>query len=148
MKTRNNNVRLYSAYSIVLGLLYVALGALDVLTGFGLLHIAFIPPDVIGGIMLIIVGVVFLHVARPITKGDIDGIAFLHVGVLLAGILFGLQIIVIITNGLGWIAGLEDWAEWSITLDITPSLWLFFLVLPLATVMHQKRRKTRHDRIR
>jgi hypothetical protein len=98
--------------------------------------------------MLIIVGVIFLHVIRPISTGDIEGFAFLNVGVLLAALLFGLQIIVILTNGLGWIAGLEDWADWAFAQDITPSLWLFILVLPLALSIHQKRRKSRHDRLR
>ena len=93
--------------------------------------------------MLVIVGVVFLHVANPISKGDIDGFAFLNVGVLLAALLFGLQIIVILTNGIGWIAGLEDWTEWSVYQNLTPSLWLFLFVLPLATVMGKERRISR-----
>ena len=62
--------------------------------------------------------------------------------------MFGLQIIVILTNGLGWIAGLEDWADWSIAQQLTPALWLFLLVIPLAAIMHHRRRKARHDLLR
>ncbi len=115
--------------ALVAGLAYAAVGILQVLVSFG-----FIPPiigftDILGGFLLIIIAAVFLTGVRPLSKDDQEGYAFIAVGYILAGILFALQVMVIITNALGWILQFEDWLSWSIFNDITPSLWLFVILM-------------------
>jgi hypothetical protein len=79
--------------------------------------------------MLMIVSVVFLAGVKPLREDKRAGFAFVSVGMFLAGILFALQLLIIGTNFLGWILGFEDWLAWTILSDITPTLWLFLLVL-------------------
>jgi hypothetical protein len=115
--------------ALLAGLAYAAVGILQVLVSFG-----FIPPiigftDILGGFLLIIIAAVFLTGVRPLSKDDQEGYAFIAVGYILAAILFALQVMVIITNALGWVLQFEDWLSWSIFNDITPSLWLFVILM-------------------
>ena len=115
--------------SLVIGLLYLSVGIISLISGMGI-----IPPipffgDIINAFMIIIVGIVYLTGAKPLMKGDREAFAFAIVGSALAAVLFILQAIVIGTNFLGWILQLNDWIDWNPINDIVPSLWLFVIVL-------------------
>jgi hypothetical protein len=66
---------------------------------------------------------------RPLSKNNQEGYAFITVGYILAALLFGLQVLVILTNGLGWFLRFEDWLAWNILSDITPSFWMFIVLM-------------------
>jgi uncharacterized membrane protein len=85
--------------------------------------------DPVGGLLLIIVGSVFLAGVKPLSEDEQEGYAFIAVGYILAAVLFGLQIMVIVTNFLGWILQYASWLEWNIFNDLTPSLWLFIVLM-------------------
>ena len=85
--------------------------------------------DLIGGFLLIIVASVFLTGVQPLSKNNQEGYAFIAVGYILAALLFALQILVILTNGFGWFLRFEDWIAWNIWTDITPSLWMFIILM-------------------
>ena len=72
---------------------------------------------------------VFLAGVRPLRRGEREGFAYIAVGIFLAGVLFVLQLFILSTNYLGWILGFEDWVDWTPLLDITPTVWLFFIIL-------------------
>jgi hypothetical protein len=109
----------------VIGVAYLSVGIIQVIVALGLL-----PPipgmtDMLGGFLLIIVASVFLTGVNPLRDDNREGYAYMAVGYILAAVLFGLQVLVIATNGLGWILGFEDWLDWNIIRDLTPSFWMF-----------------------
>ena len=118
-----------SVLTLIVGVAYLSVGVVQILSSFQV-----IPPivgfsDLIGGFLLIIVASVFLTGVKPLSVNNQEGYAFIAVGYILAALLFGLQILVILTNGLGWLLRFEDWIAWNIWNDITPSLWMFVILM-------------------
>lgn len=124
-----------SVLTLIIGIAYLCVGFIQILSSLQL-----IPPiigfsDLIGGFLLIIVASVFLTGVKPLYGNNQEGYAFIAVGYILAGLLFGLQILVILTNGLGWLLHFEDWLTWNIWNDITPSLWMFVVLMTAAGIL-------------
>ena len=119
----------------IIGISYGVAGLLEMAVS-----LSFIPPipgfnDFVGGLLLIIIASVFLTGVRPLLKNEQEGYAFIAVGYILAAILFALQIMVMITNALGWILRYQDWLNWNIINDITPSLWMFIILMTSTGVL-------------
>jgi len=114
----------------VLDLLYLTFGLVEILVGLGLVKVMLIPPDVFGGIMLLIIAAVFFAGIDEQWKGKREGVSFFVVGILLASIFFGLYILIMAANGLGHLLRFEDWLEWTWLDDLRPGIWLFPLALP------------------
>jgi hypothetical protein len=72
---------------------------------------------------------VFLTGYKPLSQNNQEGYAFIAVGYILAAVMFALQVLVILTNALGWILQFEDWLAWNILNDITPSFWMFLILM-------------------
>jgi len=118
---------------------YGILGVLQILVGIGLINPDALVNDPIGGIMLVVVALVFISGVRPLLGERQEGYAYLAVGAILGGILFVLQLIILGTNALGWWLQLEDWSEWILLSDLTPALLLFIPVLMVSISMHRER---------
>jgi len=118
-----------SILALVVGLSYGGVGGLQLLVSFGLAGPLIGFTDLVGGFLLMIVAAVFLTGVSPLSKDEQEGYAFIAVGYILAAVLFGLQIMVILTNSLGRLLGFENWQDWNIINDITPSLWLFIILM-------------------
>ena len=121
-----------SRLALVVGLSYAGVGIIQVFVALGFIGPIIGFTDLVGGFLLIIVASVFLTGVKPLSKDEQEGYAFIAVGYILAAVLFALQIMVIITNLLGWLLQFENWLAWSILNDFTPSLWLF-VILVIAT---------------
>lgn len=80
-------------FSLLVGILYLLAGVgeilVSVLPDIGIPEIFQIPGDLIGGLVLILVGLVLLFGARELSLGTHEGVAYMHVGIALAGI-FGM----------------------------------------------------------
>ena len=118
-----------SVLTSAIGIAYLCVGVLQIFSSLQLITPLVGFSDLIGGFLLIIVASVFLTGTKPLSKNNQEGYAFIAVGYILAALLFGLQILVIITNSLGWFLRFEDWIAWSIWNDITPSLWMFVILM-------------------
>lgn len=116
-------------FPFILGIVYLAGGLLWFSSSIGLAVPFPSPSDPISSLMLVIVSMVFLAGVRPLRRGEREGFAYIAVGIFLAGVLFVLQLFILSTNYLGWILGFEDWVAWTPLLDITPTVWLFFIIL-------------------
>ena len=81
--------------------------------------------------LLIIIAAVFVEAVKHLLEGRRDGYAFLVVGIILAGLLFVLQFVILSTNAIGWLLQLDDWLAWNFVDDLKPQLWLFPLMLPI-----------------
>ncbi len=117
-----------SILTLAIGIAYLSVGITQVLSEFHLIPQIISSTDFISGFLLIIVASVFLTGAKPLSENNQEGYAFIAVGYILAGLLFGLQILVILSNGLGWLLHFEDWLTWNILNDITPSFWMFIIL--------------------
>jgi len=115
--------------AMVVGIAYAGVGIVQVFAALGLIGPLIGFNDLVGGFLLIIVAAVFLTGWKPLSKDEQEGYAFIAVGYILAAVLFGLQVMVIGTNSLGWILQFEDWLSWNILNDVTPSLWLFIILM-------------------
>ncbi len=118
-----------SILALITALSYGGIGVLQILVSLQIVAPITGFSDLIGGILLIIVGSIFLTGVKPLSRNEKEGYAFIAVGYGLAGILFALQVMVIATNALGWILQFEDWLAWNIYIDITPSLWIFLILM-------------------
>ena len=134
-------------FAAIAGAGYGILGVLQILVGIGLVNPNSLISDPIGGIMLVVVALVFISGVRPLLGENQEGYAYLAVGAILGGILFVLQLIILGTNALGWWLQLEDWSEWILFSDLTPTLLLFIPVLLVSIPMLREKRglKTKPD---
>jgi hypothetical protein len=151
----NKNVgKPIAVYSSVIGILYAIFGVLEILVGWGdfvgaeasiispleVAGVNVVPPDVFGGIMLIIIGAVYLTGVKQQAKGEREGLSFLLVGSLLAAIFFGVYVVIMLANGVGYLFQFEDWLEWIWLDDLRPAIWLFLLALPGAYLAFTKKK--------
>ncbi len=116
-------------FTLVIGLGYLLVGSIQILSSIGIIAPIIGFSDLIGGLLLIIVALVFLTGIKPLSENNHEGFAFIVVGYILAAVLFALQVLVILTNALGWVLQFEDWIIWNISNDITPSLWMFIILM-------------------
>jgi hypothetical protein len=118
-----------SVFTLIIGITYLCVGFIQIISSLELITPIVGFTDLIGGFLLIIIASVFLTGVKPLSENNQEGYAFVTVGYILAALLFGLQVLVILTNGLGWFLRFEDWIAWSIWNDITPSLWMFVILM-------------------
>lgn len=142
-----------AVYSFVIGTLYTIFGILEILIGWGefvgtgvpliqpieLAGVNLVPPDVFGGIMLIIIGAVYLTGVGQQGRGEREGLSFLLVGSLLAAVFFVVYVVIMLANGVGYAFQFEDWLEWVWLDDLRPGIWLFLLALPGAYLVLSKK---------
>ena len=112
-------------FALAASIFYFAAGVLQLLFGFIGLNYILIPANPIVGIVLICISFIFITGTLHYFRNQKDAYAFLIVGMILAGIVFILHVITILTNLLGWVLQLEDWINWTMQNEISPGLWLF-----------------------
>ncbi len=115
--------------ALLMGIVYLVGGLLWLLASLGLPVPFPAIDDSISAAVLVVVAAVFLSGVGPLRQGDREGLGFIAVGVLLAGIMFALQLVILSTSFLGWTLGLEDWISWNLAMSLTPTVWLFLLVI-------------------
>lgn len=128
-----------AAYAVILGAAYIILGLLEVIEGFGpiagiteesILGVEWIPADLLGGVMAIIIGAVYFG-ATPLCKAKYESLSFLLVGALLSAVFGVLYLLVLGANGFGAYLA-EELSEWEWMTDLLrPEIWLFFASTPL-----------------
>ncbi|TFF92759.1 hypothetical protein EU546_07215 [Candidatus Thorarchaeota archaeon] len=126
--------------SWVLGLLYLITGVLQVGISIGLLPVVMGMTDLLGAILLLVVSAVFMTGIKHLRKGEREGVSFLVVGIIIAGLVCGVQLVIIGTGALGWFLGFEDWSGWTLQQNLTPSVWLFLLTLGVLGISHLSKR--------
>jgi hypothetical protein len=139
MEINETSGRTIAVYSTVLGLFYFAFGIVEIMVGLGFIKVLFVPQDIFGGIMLLIVASVFLTGIKEQWKGNREGVSYFSVGILLATVFFGLYLLIMVSNGLGHLLQFEDWVEWRWLDDLRPGIWLFPSALPGAYLTRRKK---------
>lgn len=123
------NGRWPSIFTLVIGLCYLIVGFVQILSSVKIIAPIIGFTDLVGGFLLMIVASVFLTGVSPLSNNNQEGYAYIAVGYILAAVMFALQVLVILTNALGWFLQFEDWLAWNIINDITPSLWMFVILM-------------------
>ncbi|MCW4006657.1 MAG: hypothetical protein NWF04_08730 [Candidatus Bathyarchaeota archaeon] len=150
MTTNIKMTKPWAVYSACLGLVYFLFGALELTTGLGQAYelswmqldisTAVVYPDVFGGLMLVIIGIIFLFGISSQWKGKTEGASFLVVGTLLAAVFFAVYTAIMLSHAVGfgffhivpeaYADIMADWAEWVWLDDLRPGIWLFVAALP------------------
>jgi len=124
------NLKAAGGYALVLGVLYVSVGVLEILSWIGIHLSGFvIPGDLFGGLALLVIGTVYLSGVKTLLAGKEEGLAFLFVGAILSAT-FG--VIFLLIMGAHWLNYWLGEEEFSTIAEFRPEIWLFFISLPVA----------------
>jgi len=115
-------------YAAVSGSIYCIFGLAQIVAWFGIdaLDIAFMDSNALGGLVLILIGIVFLYGARDIRSSASEGRAYIFVATLLGLLFMGVFILVLAANGLDAAFAGE---AYDIGADIIPLVYLGLLPL-------------------
>jgi hypothetical protein len=112
-------------FAAVMGILYLGCGLLQIGSALfpGLAAMEVVPPDILGGFVLCVIGLVFLAGVQGMRSGTPGAVAYLFVGLLLS-LAFGL--VAFLAIGAGWLetALFGDMSEWSMAELAAPMLYL------------------------
>lgn len=130
MENKNKNL---AYFTLLLGIMYVISGILQTLKGAKLLPDDFIstnlfPPELAGGLVLVVVGAVYLYGTLEFSKSSHEGRAYAYVGIVLS-ILFGIVYFLTFTADLinAWVLFAEGFEQWTPLNDFKPALYLGLL---------------------
>lgn len=134
-----NKNKIMTYFTLLWGIIYLVIGSLQVLKGAGILHENFIstnllPPEIDGGLALVVVGAVYLYGTIEFSKGSFEGKAYAYVGIVLSllfGALYLLTFIADLINARVLFA--EGFEEWTSLSGIKPALYLGLLSLAVYT---------------
>lgn len=142
------DTRIPMVFSMVCGSLYVILGLLQMAAGTGriilgseftmpLANVLFIPADIIGSFVLLLIGCVFIYGVMELRSGTYEGISYAYVGILLAFIFAFIYLLVCTGNMLEtYLLMNEEFAGWTPLSDMRPGIYL--AVLPLLAYIKWK----------
>ena len=124
-------------FSGIAGGMYVLFGLLQVAAGFGLgdgwSDALLLVGGAIDGVIMVIIGLVFVEGNRELRSGLYEGVAFFYVGVLLALFFLFVQLTQISVSYLGaWTVG-GEWEDYSAIDTVAPFLYLS--VLPIVGLL-------------
>ncbi|MBN2065746.1 MAG: hypothetical protein JW771_02940 [Candidatus Thermoplasmatota archaeon] len=130
-------------FSIIIGSLYILFGLVQLLAGFGYssewMTMTFIPADLIGGCILVLIGAIFLYGVKELHSGLREGVAYVYVGILLSLGFFIIYLLVMGANALSaYGPGSEDFIGWSPLDDMKPGIYLGLLSLVAFFVWRKK----------
>lgn len=131
-------------FTLLWGVIYLAIGSLQILKGAKLLPDNFIsanllPPEIAGGLVLAVVGAVYLYGTLEFSKGSSEGRAYAYVGIVLSmlfGVLYFLTFTADIINA--WVLFADGFEQWTPLSDFKPALYLGLFSLAIYTSWENK----------
>ena len=117
-------------FGLLVGSAYILFALLQAVVSLGLADIPLIPSAPVGVLVLLILGAVFLSGYRELGEGVEEGVAHIHVGILLS-LIFGLLYLLILgADALeAYVIKNEDFADWTLIEGLRPELYLALLSL-------------------
>jgi len=117
-------------FGLVAGSAYVLFGVLQALVCIGVVALPFVPGEPVGVLVLLVLGAVFLSGYRELREGTDEGVAHIHVGLLLS-LLFGvLYLLILGADALeAYLLGSEDFEGWTPLDGMRAELYLALLSL-------------------
>ena len=119
-------------FGLIVGILYFIFGALQIIVGLGfdsqLSDALFIPKDIIGGFILVLIGVIFFFGFKELRAGISEGAAYIYIAIFLALIFVVIYLLIIAANAIeAYVLINEDFTDWSPTDDLKPGIYLGLL---------------------
>ncbi|MDI9394406.1 MAG: hypothetical protein QM426_02850 [Euryarchaeota archaeon] len=130
-----NKNKTLTYFTLLWGVTYLAFGSFQVLKGFGLLPLDFIsqdlvPPEIAGGLVLVIVSAVYLYGTIEFSRASFEGKAYAYVGIVLSLLFGGLYFLTFIADLINaWVLAADGFEEWTPISGIKPALYLGLLSL-------------------
>jgi len=121
--------------SLVVGVPYLIIGLAQFVLSLTGPHI--IPGDPIGGLVLALIGIIFLYGARDFLNDVTDGISFYYMGIILSFIFSVLFILILIADWAEFLLENEDFLDWSPREDVVPGIYL--VILPMLFYVHLRK---------
>ncbi|ADE37318.1 hypothetical protein [Methanohalophilus mahii] len=120
-------------FSLLWGILYMVTGLVQVFKGVGILPSSFLsssmlPAELAGGLVLVVIGAVFLVATFEFSNNSFEGSAYTYVGILLClvfGALYLLSMVADLINA--YILGMEGYEKWTFIDSFKPALYLGIL---------------------
>ncbi len=129
-----------AGYVALIGLFYVFFGLLEILNGLGMTNLSSIPSDMIGGLMLIFIGFIFLRGIGELSQAKISGISYILVGIMMAMAYSGLFILIIGVEGIEFLLGKEEFLDWTWHHSIRPEIWLPVITIPTILFLYSHKK--------
>jgi len=117
-------------FALTVGGIYIFMGILQAIASTGVVDIFLVPGNVIGVMVLFVIGGIFLSGYKELDEGIAEGISFIYVGILIS-ILFGIiYLLVMGADALeAYLIRSEDFEGWTPLDDMRPELYLAVLSL-------------------
>ncbi|MBP1910605.1 hypothetical protein [Methanolobus bombayensis] len=128
-------------FSAICGSLYIILGLVQLAAGTGkiiigpefnmaLADVLFVPSDIIGSFVLLLIGTVFIYGVMEMRSGVYEGISYAYVGILIA-LIFAVIYLLVSTGNLleAYLLRNEDFAGWTPVSDLRPGIYLALIPL-------------------
>ncbi|MHC1597298.1 MAG: hypothetical protein ACXQT3_03165 [Methermicoccaceae archaeon] len=140
MSEDNRDKKVFGA---IAGGLYVAVGLIQLFVGLGYgswwTAALLIPADAVGGMILILIGAVFLFGFKELSAGINEGVAYIYVGVMLALVFTTIHLLIMGADVLeAYVIQSEDFLGWTPLDDMKPVIYLGVLPLMAAFAWKDK----------
>ncbi len=88
----------------------------------------FIPNDIIGGLILVLIGIIFFIGVKELISEINDGVAYIYFGIFLALIFVIIYLLIIVANAIeAYVIVSDDFSTWTPLDDLKPGLYLGLL---------------------
>lgn len=115
-------------FALVTGIMYVLFGVLQTVAATGFIDIPLVPGNIMGALVLVVIGSVFLFGYKELKEGIAGGVAFIVVGIMLSVIFGVLYLLVMGADTISaYVLSSEDFQNWSPLDDLRPELYLSLL---------------------
>jgi len=133
-KNKNTDRNGKMMFGITAGVLYILFGLAQFIMGFGfssdITSSIFIHGDIIGGLILVLIGVVFIFGFREMLRGISEGVAYIYIGIILGLIFLLIYLLIIIANAAEvYLIMSDEFSNWSPVNDLNPGIYLGILSL-------------------
>ncbi len=125
-------------FGLIAGTIYVVFGLIQVVVGLGYgsgwTKAIFVPSDIAGGLILVLIGMVFLYGVKELNAGINEGVAYIYVGILLALGFTAIYLLIMGADALeAYAIRSEDFEDWAPLDDMKPGIYLG--LLPFAALL-------------
>lgn len=130
----NKEYKYETAFGLIVGPLYIIFGFIQLAVGLGYssgwTDALYIPKDIIGSLILVLLGAIFLYGVKELNEGTDEGVSFVYVGIFLALLWVVVYLLVMSASALeAYMLKSEDFEEWVPADDMKPGIYLGILPL-------------------
>ena len=134
-------------FGMLAGVAYALFGVIQIIVALdlelpfisALAETMFIPKDIVGGFILVLIGVVFVYGLKELHAGINEGVAYIYVGIFFALIFLAIYLLIIAANAMeAYMILNPEFATWSPADDLKPGIYLGIIPLLGFILWHGK----------